>query len=203
MYHISKIFNQEIILNFFYAINKDWSLQDTINLVSLVISVIATIVIPIVIFKLNTENQQLQALYQKKYEFWLEFSKSFFIMQNTLSFLLQPGNLKYGIVYQCSKKEVINNLQKFIDRWDKFYDLVDGNQKIYLESTGINVLILQTLISAIANLIKIKNTPSSIKIKLLGVPVWRVKYFDNRERFDLFAFIPVWVRKSPMVRVNL
>ncbi len=154
MYHISKIFNQEIILNFFYAINKDWSLQDTINLVSLVISVIATIVIPIVIFKLNTENQQLQALYQKKYEFWLEFSKSFFIMQNTLSFLLQPGNLKYGIVYQCSKKEVINNLQKFIDRWDKFYDLVDGNQKIYLESTGINVLILQTLISAIANLIK-------------------------------------------------
>lgn len=52
-------------------------------------------------------------------------------------------------------------------------------------------------------LMKIKNTPSSMKIKLLGVPVWRVKYFDNRERFDLLAFIPVWIRKSPMARVNL
>ena len=52
-------------------------------------------------------------------------------------------------------------------------------------------------------IIRIKYYTTRLKIKLLGVPVWRVKYFDNRERFDLFAFIPVWVRKSPMVRVNL
>lgn len=52
-------------------------------------------------------------------------------------------------------------------------------------------------------IIRIKYYTTRLKIKLIGVPVWRVKYFDNRERFDLFAFIPVWVRKSPMVRVNL
>lgn len=52
-------------------------------------------------------------------------------------------------------------------------------------------------------IICVKYYTTRLKIKLLGVPVWRVKYFDNRERFDLFAFIPVWVRKSPMVRVNL
>ena len=52
-------------------------------------------------------------------------------------------------------------------------------------------------------IIRIKYYTTRLKIKLLGVPVWRVKYFDNRERFDLFAFIPVWIRKSPMVRVNL
>ena len=52
-------------------------------------------------------------------------------------------------------------------------------------------------------IIRIKYYTTRLKIKLLGVPVWRVKYFDNRERFDLFALIPVWVRKSPMVRVNL
>ena len=47
-------------------------------------------------------------------------------------------------------------------------------------------------------IICVKYYTTRLKIKLLGVPVWRVKYFDNRERFDLFAFIPVWIRKSPM-----
>lgn len=154
MYHINEVLNQEIILQFLCKANDNWSLQDTMQLVGLIISIIATIVIPVIIFKLNTKNQQLQALYQKKYEFWLKFSQSFFIMQKALSFLLQSDNLKFGVIYNCSKNEVINNLQKLIDRWDKFYDLVDGNQKIYLETTDINVLILQTLVSAIKNLIK-------------------------------------------------
>ena len=52
-------------------------------------------------------------------------------------------------------------------------------------------------------IICVKYYTTRLKIKLLGIPIWRVKYFGNRERFDLFAFIPVWVRKSPMARVNL
>lgn len=153
MYNIQQV-SQKIIL-FFFDVGRDVSIQDIVSIFSLFISIIATIVIPLVFFKLNEENQKLQALYQKKYEFWLDFSKSFFIMQKALSLLLRSDNLNYGIVYQCSKNDVINNLQKLADRWDKFYDLVDGNQKIYLETTGINVLILQTLVSAIKNLIKI------------------------------------------------
>lgn len=154
MYNINEILNQEVILNFFYEANKVWSLQDTMYLLSLVISVFATIIIPIVIFKLNTKNQKLQALHQKKYEFWLEFSKSFFLMENSLSLLLKADNFEFGVIYQCSKQDIINNLQKLINYWNHFYDLVEGNQKIYLEPNYINVFILQTLFSSIKNLIE-------------------------------------------------
>ncbi len=149
MYDIKQL-SQEITLFLFYNTERQFSVQDIVSIVGLIISIIATIVIPLVIFKLNEKNQKLQALYQKKYEFWLDFSKSFFIMQKALSFLLKSSNLNFGVIYNCSKQDVIDNLKKLLKNWDKFYDLANGNEKIYLEPAGINILILQTLMSALS-----------------------------------------------------
>ena len=92
MYDIKQL-SQEITLFLFYNTERQFSVQDIVSIVGLIISIIATIVIPLVIFKLNEKNQKLQALYQKKYEFWLDFSKSFFIMQKALSFLLKSSTI--------------------------------------------------------------------------------------------------------------
>jgi len=160
MYNIQEVINY--ITNFYldnfnqfvYIFFQDSCNSDRLWWRTPILSAIASGVVLYYINYLNRENQKRQALYQHKYEFWLNFSKSFFLMKGPLLFLLKKENLQTGIVYGCGKEEVKNNLKKLITYWNEFYSEVEGNKETFLDAEGINVLILQTLISSVKNMIE-------------------------------------------------
>ena len=152
LFYTDNFFNIEYINQFFFFIKE--AMEQNNWWKTPFYSAIFSGVILWYINYLNRENQKLQALYQKKYEFWLEFGKSFFIMQNAILFLLKKENLHFGVVYSVSSEELSNNLSKLVSQWRKFFEMVDGNQKIYLEPENINVLLLQSFVSALREMLE-------------------------------------------------
>lgn len=143
--HVTVYFNVVVEKHNFF----DW--------LHIIISIIATIIIPTIIFKLNTENQKLQALYQSKYEFWLEFNKEFSIFKSAIFRIFDPSNLKFDYPMAASPEQFRSNLNDLVDRWKTFYLKIEGNEKIYLVPYGINILLLRAFISALDMWLKDSN----------------------------------------------
>lgn len=116
-----------------------------------ILTLIGSIIIPIVVYQLTTYFQKRSALYQKKYEFWLSFSKEYFILEPFLKHMIIAKKSKMGITSFQNKEEIQKKYNEWLNQWDKFYQLVKGNEKIYLEQEGISFLVLNSFFTALNN----------------------------------------------------
>ena len=147
--HISN-YNIENFTNAIFQygeINNEWDRL----IIPVIVSAILSGGITFLINLLNTKNVERQALYQKKYEFWLDFSKDYFTLQPFLKYMLRRENLTLGIITLQSEEEIKKSYRDWLIKWKNFYKKVVGNEKIYLEPEGINMLIVNAFFTAFKN----------------------------------------------------
>lgn len=116
-----------------------------------ILTLIGSIIIPLLIYQLTAHFQKRLALHQKKYEFWLSFSKEYFILEPILKYMIKAKKSMIGVTSFQNKEEIQKIYNDWLNRWDKFYQLVEGNEKIYLEQEGISFLVLNSFFTALRN----------------------------------------------------
>ena len=116
-----------------------------------ILTIIGLIILPIVIYQLTAHYQKRSALYQKKYEFWLSFSKEYYILEPFLKHMIRAKKSMVCVTSFQNREEIQRIYNDWLNRWNKFYQLVEGNEKIYLEPEGINFLVLNTFFTAFKN----------------------------------------------------
>ena len=80
--------------------------------------------------------------------------------------MIRKDNFLIGIITSQNEEEIKKIYKEWLNKWKNFYKKVVGNEKIYLEPEGINLLILNAFFTALEenlNNIKIKKNNGEIK----------------------------------------
>lgn len=124
-------------------------IQSESAMLSAIISALISGAISFTIYNFQTKNQQRLALYQKKYEFWLDFCKEYFSIEPFLRYMIKPTNRMLGIITTQNKDEIISIYSDWLTKWETFYKKVQGNECVYLVPQKIDVLALNAFFTAL------------------------------------------------------
>lgn len=138
-------FTNNITVFQFKDLQSNW--QDTLSpaFVSAIISGIVTFLINYY----GNRVQQRMALYNKKYEFWLDFCKEYFSIEPFLSYMIQQKDIPSGIFTNQTEDEIKTIYNNWLQKWKHFYEMVRGNERIYLEPEKIEVSMINSFFTAL------------------------------------------------------
>lgn len=113
-----------------------------------IISALVSATVSICIFYLNSNIQKRMALYQNHYKFWLDFSKNYFSVEPFIKHIVNSRKYSCGITLK-NNEETKKIYETWLLRWDNFYELVRGNEKIYLANKNIHFLLLDSFFKSV------------------------------------------------------